>query len=196
MLDAARYWLAVVTAISLPPAILYWYLIHPFAERWRRLGRLPTYLIVFGVCVAAGYALWRLRAPILGRDLGFQPWLTAVGLALYAIAVYIEVRCRKHLKFHILAGAPELSRDDPGQLLDQGIYGRVRHPRYLSVAFGMTGMGLFLNYQGLYLLLVACVPLFYLLVLFEERELRERFGAAYVDYSRRVPRFVPRWRRS
>jgi protein-S-isoprenylcysteine O-methyltransferase Ste14 len=28
-------------------------------------------------------------------------------------------------------------------------------------------------------------------VVLEERELRERFGEAWVEYSRRVPRFVP-----
>ena len=35
---------------------------------------------------------------------------------------------------------------------------------------------------------------FWLIVLFEERELRDRFGEAYAEYARRVPRFVPRWR--
>jgi protein-S-isoprenylcysteine O-methyltransferase Ste14 len=31
-------------------------------------------------------------------------------------------------------------------------------------------------------------------VLLEERELAERFGAEYLDYCRRVPRYVPRRR--
>lgn len=192
MLDTARYWLAVLTIISVPPALFYWYLIHPFAKSWRRLGRSPTYLIVVSLCVAMGYGLWQLRSPLLRTDYGFNPWLTVIGLILYLTAAYIEVQCRKHLKFRILAGAPELSRDDPGKLLDQGIYGRIRHPRYMSLAFGMTGAALFVNYQGIYLVVLASVPLVYGLVLFEERELRDRFGEAYVDYSRRVPRFVPK----
>lgn len=196
MLDAARYWLAVLTLISLPPALFYWYLIHPFARTWRRLGRLPSYLIVIALCVAMGYGLWQARDPLLRVDYGFNPWLTGIGLVLYSISVYVELRCRKYLKFTILAGAPELSRDQPGKLLDQGIYGRIRHPRYIALAFGMTGMALFMNYFATYVLVLASVPLLYILVLFEERELRERFGEAYVDYSRRVPRFMPRRRES
>lgn len=196
MRDSVRYWLAVLTLVSLPPAILYWYLIHPFAEQWRRLGRTATYLIVIGLCVAVGYGLWQVRDPLLMSDYGFVPWLAGIGAILYLIAVYLEINCRKHLKFYILAGGPELSSDAPGKLLDQGIYGRVRHPRYLALGFGMTGLGLFLNYLGVYLLLLASVPLFYGLVLLEERELRARFGAAYIDYSKHVPRFLPRGRDS
>ncbi len=196
MLDAARYWLAVLTLISLPPAILYWYLIHPFAGTWRKVGRLPTYLIVVTLCVAVGYGLWQIRDLLLGVDYGFNRWLTGLGVVLYLFSVYIEIRCRKHLKFHILAGAPELSSRNPGRLIDQGIYSQIRHPRYVALGFGMSGAILFMNYLALYVLLVASVPLVYGLVLIEERELRERFGQAYVDYSRQVPRFVPSRKRT
>jgi protein-S-isoprenylcysteine O-methyltransferase Ste14 len=36
------------------------------------------------------------------------------------------------------------------------------------------------------------VPALFLVVILEERELRQRFGDAHVEYCRRVPRFVPR----
>lgn len=194
MVDNISYWLAVLTLIAMPGAILYWFLIHPFAAFWRRLGRLPTYLIVFAVYAAVGYGFWLIREPALQVRYGFNPVLSSIGLGLYLISVYIELQCRKHLKFYILAGAPELSKDNPGQLLDEGIYGHIRHPRYLSLLFGMTGVALFVNYQGIYLLLLACLPAVWLIILLEERELRDRFGQAYVDYSERVPRFVPRRR--
>lgn len=192
MVDTIAYWLALLTILSLPGAFLYWFIIHPFAGRWRQIGRLPTYLIVISICVAVGYGFWLIREPLLAVRYGFNPWLTAVGAVLYVIAAVLEVLCRRHLKFYILAGAPELSRDEPGKLLDQGIYGRIRHPRYLSLLFGMTGVALFVNYQAIYVMLLASLPAIWLLILFEERELRERFGQAYVDYSERVPRFVPR----
>jgi len=37
-MDTFRYVLAVMLVISLPPAIAYWFVIHPFAALWRRVG--------------------------------------------------------------------------------------------------------------------------------------------------------------
>lgn len=193
MLDKVAYWLALLTILSVPGAVLFWYLIHPFAGTWRKLGRAPTYLIASGLWGLLAYGTWQVREPLLRVRYGFDPWLSAAAAALYLIAIYLEIRCRRHLKFHILAGGPELSRDQPGELLQEGIYSRIRHPRYMSLMFGMTAAALFINYQVIYLLLLACVPLIYGVVLLEERELRQRFGDAYVDYCRRVPRFLPRW---
>ena len=196
MLDSTRYWLTVALLSTLPAAVLFWYLIHPFARVWRRLGRTTTYVVVGMICLTVVALLFRVRDQLLGTDLGFHLGLTAVGLLLYLIAAYLEVECRKHLKFNILAGAPELAEEDPGQLLEDGIYGRIRHPRYVSILFGMAGIALFLNYSSMYWMVVALLPAVFVLILLEERELRQRFGQAYVDYSKRVPRFVPRWGRS
>lgn len=41
------------------------------------------------------------------------------------------------------------------------------------------------------LMTAAVVPLRHLIVLLEERELRDRFGEAHADHARRVPRYWP-----
>ena len=51
---------------------------------------------------------------------------------------------------------------------------------------------LIVNNLAVYLLWLAWMPGIWIVVGFEERELRQRFGPAYDDYCRRVPRFVPR----
>ena len=104
----------------------------------------------------------------------------------------IEVRCRKHLKVKILVGVPELSAASPGRLLTEGIYAHTRNPRYLDLMIAMLGWSLILNYRVMHWLTLVCVPCFYVITLLEERELRQRFGAPYEEYLRRVPRFIPR----
>ena len=45
-MDTARYILAVIVAISFPPARLFWLAVHPFIAFWRGLGAGWTYAIV------------------------------------------------------------------------------------------------------------------------------------------------------
>ncbi len=70
-----------------------------------------------------------------------------------------------------------------GKLLRDGIYGMVRHPRYLSADLGLLSNALFVNYLGLYLLLVILIPFGYALLIMEERELVDRFGESTGNIS-------------
>ena len=103
----------------------------------------------------------------------------------------IEVRCRKHLTLRTLVGIPELSPTPTSQkLLDQGVYARMRHPRYVAVMLSMPAVALFTNYLALYVLCPLVVVTLYIITVLEERELLERFGTAYEQYRQRVPRFL------
>ena len=53
-------------------------------------------------------------------------------------------------------------------------------------------VALFTNYLAIYVLALAIIPALYLVVVLEEKELRDRFGLEYAAYSERVPRFIPR----
>jgi protein-S-isoprenylcysteine O-methyltransferase Ste14 len=112
--------------------------------------------------------------------------------------VYIGVRRMRHLTTSVMLGVPEVARGGKaGKLLTGGIYGQVRHPRYLEIGFVLAAVALFVNYLAVYVLLAAYVPVIYLVALLEEHELRERFGEAYEQYCSEVPRFVPRlWRKN
>jgi protein-S-isoprenylcysteine O-methyltransferase Ste14 len=92
-----------------------------------------------------------------------------------------------------MMGMPELDPEGSGVLLlKEGIYASVRHPRYVAVTVGFAGVALFVSYLGIYILTVLTVPLLWLVVLFEERELLDRYGAEYEQYRREVPMFLPR----
>jgi protein-S-isoprenylcysteine O-methyltransferase Ste14 len=96
-MDAARYWLALLLLVLMPPALLHWFIVHPFIHAWCRLGPLRAYALLT-------------------------------------------------------------------------------------------------NYLATRVLYLLALPALYAVVRLEERELRERFGAAYAEYCRRVPRLIPRLR--
>jgi protein-S-isoprenylcysteine O-methyltransferase Ste14 len=194
-MDTARRVIGVLLVVAVPPAILFWLLIHPLAAFWRRLGPAVTYSLVGLACAGAAFLLYGLRDALLGRDLGARWPLVASGGALYALTVWLDALCRRHLNTTALLGAPELSQDAyPGRLLQDGIYRVIRHPRYLSVIVGTLAFALVANYLGAYLVLVVCLPVLYPVIVLEERELVRRFGRDYEEYRARVPAIVPRWR--
>jgi len=196
-MDRIRYELAVLSVTTLPPGLLYWFVIHPWARRWRKLGPIRTYASVLPVVVAFGALLFRVRARLLGADLGMHWSLIAIGAVLSGISNWIALQHWKHLSIATMIGIPELSPAEQrkGKLLKDGIYRVVRHPRYLSAGLAVVGVALFVNYAGVYFLIFLLFLLGYPMHVFEERDLVDRFGEEYRKYQREVPRILPRWRR-
>ncbi len=192
-METFRYYGALIVIVTVPPAVAFWFWIHPFARHWQKVGPRVTYTVALASMALLWAAIFRLRDVLLRVEYGFSLPLAILAGLFYLGAVVLEILCRRHLKLSILVGLPEVSPDShPPRLLTEGIYGRVRHPRYLSFGFAMIAVALFTNYLAVYLLLLAAPPTIYLLVVVEERELRQRFGPAYERYTREVPRFLPR----
>lgn len=193
-MNIARYIVALLVVATFPSGLLFWFVVHPFIGFWRRQGPKITYTVVIAMLLAVATVLVLARGVLLETEYGTNYVLVALAGVFYLIAAAIELRCRKHLKFRTLVGMPELVPEPvTGKLLTAGIYGRVRHPRYVSAFFGVVAVALFSNYLAAYVIAVAMVPALYALTFFEERELRDRFGEEYAAYSRRVPKFVPSW---
>lgn len=191
-MDTTRFVLGVLLIVGLPPAITYWLLIHPFVGFWRRVGTAGTLVVVGLVCISVGVGMYRFRHPLLGPDLGTNWVLVGTGVGFYLASAWISVLTKRHLTAAILSGLPELS-DSPsgGTLLQEGVYGVVRHPRYLSVIIGTAGFSMVVNYVGAYLMVLATIPALYLVAVLEERELESRFGSDYLQYRSRVPAVLP-----
>ena len=198
MIGRVRYALAVLSLVTLPPGLLFWFVIHPWARWWRRLGPAQTYLIVVPVALAFGVLLFRVRGPLLGADLGMHWGLIAIAVVLYGVSTWIALQHWRHLSIATMIGIPELSSAEQrnGKLLHDGIYRAVRHPRYLSAGLGVIAVALFVDYVGVYVLVLLLFPLGYPMLVFEERDLVDRFGEEYRQYQREVPRILPRWPRA
>lgn len=194
MIDRVRYLLGVLNVIVLPPGLLVWLLIHPWARDWRRIGPTRTYLTVLPPVVAFGAVLFRVRGRLLGADLGMFWSLISIALVLYGVVIWLELQYWQQLSIPTLIGIPELSRPAhrKGKLLKDGVYRTVRHPRYLSAGIGVVANALVINYVGLYVLILVLLPVGFLMLTLEERELVDRFGEEYRQYQREVPQILPR----
>jgi protein-S-isoprenylcysteine O-methyltransferase Ste14 len=192
-METAAYWLTLLLVVAAPPTILFWFLVHPFAEYWRRLGPAKAYPLLVAVVAATMVAIFRARGALLRIHFGVSAPLTLLAIIVFLIAFVLGLLRFKRLTPAVMLGLPELSpAESPGALVTEGIYAYIRHPRYVEVGLGLAALALFSSYLAAYVLALAYVPVIYLVVLLEERELRQRFGREYEDYCRRVPRFLPR----
>jgi protein-S-isoprenylcysteine O-methyltransferase Ste14 len=192
-MNTARYVFGVLVVTWLPPAIVWWFVVHPFVSFWRRVGgwQTVTIMIVLGIMGVA--ALFQVRTALLMTDYGTHPPLIVVAVLLAGASVRLALLRRKHLTTRILVGLPELDASGTsGTLLDEGIYARIRHPRYVEIVLGVVAYAVFANYLGAYVVAALTAPALHLIVLLEERELVDRFGPAYSAYSARVPRYLPK----
>ncbi len=194
-MNAFRHYLALVYLMTVPPAVLLWLIVHPFVRFWRKVGLVGTYTALVVLEILCALAVFMGRGTLLAVDFGTQWPLFALGAAAVAGALWLRVQLHRHFHSGQMLGLPEVAPDRyPQRLVTEGLHARVRHPRYLQFLLAVAGLALIANHLAMYVMLVLLVFSLWLVVVLEEKELRERFGAAYEAYSRRVPRFIPRWR--
>lgn len=134
-----------------------------------------------------GEAWARWRVP-LGYPVGLlcvalaRPTLTSVAIGGVIALLGLLVRA---------AAAGHLRRAKA--LADTGPYARTRNPLYFGSALLAAGFVLASHSLLAALLLAAYFAVFYPTVMRrEEAELRSNYGAAFEEYARRVPLFLPR----
>lgn len=83
--------------------------------------------------------------------------------------------------------------DPPKTLIIQGLYRYVRNPVYLGALLVQVGYILWFGSGILISYFVFFVLAYHILIVFvEEPILRNTFGAAYDEYNKNVPRWIPR----
>jgi protein-S-isoprenylcysteine O-methyltransferase Ste14 len=80
------------------------------------------------------------------------------------------------------------------RLVTTGVFAYVRHPIYLG--FILFYLGFVVGTMSLLSIIpwLLVVRLYVSMANFEERKLEERFGEEYLEYERRVPKWIPRWK--
>ncbi len=148
----------------------------------RRL--LPPHLVlVLAVLATALTAIVPLGTAVSGR------W-RLIGLVPLVVGVVVTIGGARHFD---RVGTNIRTFDDPGRLVDDGLFARTRNPMYVGFTLLLVGVAAFLGS------VVAWVaPLAFFLaadrwyIPFEERRMAARFGSAFFRYRQRVPRWVGR----
>jgi len=181
-------WLAAIVFFLHLPIPLYWFVVHPFSNFWRRRQKAAyiTGLLCSWPPVTA--ALMIYRRELFRADWPSSPTLV-VGAGLIVFEGWIFWRVHRDLGTSRLVGKTELSGG--GELQCRGIYGRIRHPRYTGSFLAILGACLLAGTRVMWAVAAVWLALMLSAIALEERELRVRFGEPYRDYCRRVPRFIP-----
>jgi protein-S-isoprenylcysteine O-methyltransferase Ste14 len=151
---------------------------------------LTTRNLVFTIVVPGLGGVW-VPWQIVTRDghtAAVAAWeafpVIAAGAALYIWCVWNFAAVGR--------GTPGLW-DSPRQVVAAGPYRWVRNPIYLAALLVVGGQAWLFASLPLLEYAAAMAVFFHLFVIgYEEPRLRRRFGAAYLDYLRTVPRWVPR----
>ncbi len=168
-------------------------LIHRAATGTKRTRTLltPVGIVVFaaftGVFVVA--ALWVDRLLHLP---GVLPGGLRLPVSVTVMAVGIVITVWSGFHFLRVKGTP-VPFNPPPEVVSSGPYKYARNPMLTGVFIFLFGLGLAVDSLSL---VAVFTPLFVLaniweLKAIEEPELVRRFGAAYEDYRRRTPMFIP-----
>jgi len=122
-----------------------------------------------------------------------HPVWTAVGALLLCLGLVLMAMSNRFLMKMGRGAAAFLLTE---RLVGEGIYGRTRNPMSLGFYAACLGIGVMARSLAVTLgVLLIVVPIHIInLKYFEERELELRYGQSYLDYKRRVPFLIPRFR--
>jgi len=94
-----------------------------------------------------------------------------------------------------LCGGTPLPLDPPKELVVTGPYRYVRNPIYVGVL--IIVMGYFLWFKTVWMIvyaITAFLGIHLFVTLYEEPTLKKKFGSAYENYCKSVPRWIPKFK--
>ena len=182
-------WLACAVYSTIPA---FWFMIHPFAERWRTRHRSP-YVLLVPVWMAMWAAAALVTRPWRGILLYQTGWAWGAAVLLFACGLYIYSQSGKNFSAKQLGGLPEVHGGNREQrLVTDGIRSRVRHPVYLGHLCEMLAWSVGTGLAVCWALTAFAVLTGAVMIRMEDAELEKRFGEEYRSYRSRVPTVLPR----
>ena len=118
-------------------------------------------------------------------------WTSFLGIAVFFVGLLLAVSTIR--LFSKLGNGTLAPWDATSKMVITGPYAYVRNPMITGIVLILIGEALILASWviGLWAVVFLIINMFYF-VLSEEPDLRKRFGQEYEEYSRNVPRYIPR----
>ena len=117
--------------------------------------------------------------------------LGLLGLVPAAVGVAVILWCE--WDFATFGRGTPFPLDAPKQLVARGLYRFVRNPMYVGVLLAILGQALWFGSAAtLWYAMVAALCFHLFVVFYEEPTLRRKFGESYAQYSKTVPRWMPK----
>jgi protein-S-isoprenylcysteine O-methyltransferase Ste14 len=158
----------------------------------RRIG-LFVEAIAFTMLVPVVVAFWLPRAFLDERRLTWPvSWSAVQFAALLPLGLGTAIYLRCLWEFATKGRGIPAPIDHPKQLVVTGLYRYVRNPMYVGVLLFLLGESLFLQYWGFLFYAMTWLLFAHVGVLvYEEPNLRRKFGSSYEHYTAKVHRWVP-----
>jgi protein-S-isoprenylcysteine O-methyltransferase Ste14 len=172
------------------PVPIYWFILHPFTNFWRRNIRAAFWFAGLFAWTAGAVFVTVFRHQLLDENTP-SPLAALVGSFLIAADFVLLFYSGKYLGARKLVGHAELS--GKSELTTSGLYKYVRHPRYTGMISAVAGACILAQTKFAWEVSAIWCAFVLVSIHLEEREMRRRFGAAYEDYCRATPRFFPRF---
>ena len=156
----------------------------------RRGGSLESLALAATAVGLAVPVIWAASSWFAFADFTLRELPFAAGACILAVSLWLFHRTHADLGANWSA---RLQIVQTHRLVTSGIYGRIRHPMYLSLLLYGLGQALVVpNWIVGPCGLAGATLLFALRVGPEEQMMRERFGAEYEAYAARTKRLIPR----
>jgi len=186
-------WLACAVYSTIPA---FWFMIHPFAERWRARRRSP-----YRVLLPAWIAMWAIMGLVTRQwrhiSLYLDGWTWIPAACLFAGGFYLYAKSGKSFSAKQLGGLPELHAGHREQrLVTDGIRAHVRHPVYLAHLCEMFAWSIGTGLAVCWALTAFAMVTGAAMIRMEDAELEKRFGDSYRAYRRAVSAVFPRMKAS
>jgi len=152
-------------------------------------------IIFFGIITLFAFASFWLDKWL--PCLHFSPTLWSLVLSWLLIVPGFLIMFWPVIAFFSTRGTP-VPFDPPPKLITNGLYAYIRNPMLLGMFIFMLGLGVLfgsLSFIFIFTPLFIVLNVLYLKAI-EEKEMEKKFGREYLEYKKRVPMFIPRFKKN